>query len=78
MENTDITKSYLFPNKMQVDLYVLGALMLNGIGKYVDGADVVAVKDRPSKWHMKLMKKLAQPGYFSNSICYSPILRLST
>jgi len=36
MENTDITKSYLFPNKMQVDLYVLGALMLNRVGRHVD------------------------------------------
>ena len=78
MENTDITKSYLFPNKMQVDLYVLGALMLNRVGRHVDGADVVTVdKDRPTKWHMKLMEELAQPGDLSNSISHGPIFSLS-
>ena len=78
MKNTDITKSYLFLNEVQVDLYVLGALMLNRVGRHVDGANVVTIdEDRPAKWHMKLMKKLAQPGHLSDSIRHSPILSLS-
>jgi len=78
MKNTDITKSYLFLNEVQVDLYVLGALMLHRVGRHVDGADVVAVdEDRPSKRHMELMEKLAQPGDLSDGICHSPVLSFS-
>ena len=48
MKNTDITKSYLFLNEVQVDLYVLGALMLNRVGRHVDDSDVVTIdEDRP-------------------------------
>jgi hypothetical protein len=62
MQNTHITESYLFPDEVEVDLYVLGVLMLNWVGRHVDSANVVTVdKDRSSKRHMKLMKKLAQP-----------------
>jgi len=36
MKNMNITKSNLLPNEVQVDLYVLGALMLNRVGRHVD------------------------------------------
>ena len=52
--------------------------MLNRVGRHVDGTDVVTIdEDRSAKWHMKLMKELAQPGYLSDSIRHSPILSLS-
>jgi hypothetical protein len=31
MENTDITESHPIPNKVQINLNVLGALMLDGV-----------------------------------------------
>jgi hypothetical protein len=43
VENTDITKSDPFPNKMEINLHMFGALMLNRVLGHVDGADVVAV-----------------------------------
>ena len=44
----DITKSHLFTNEVQIDLYVLGALMLNRVGRHVDDSDVVTIDaDRP-------------------------------
>ena len=78
MENTDIAKSYLFPNKMQVDLYVLGALMLNRVGRHVDGADVVTVDQCSStKRCVQLKKKLAQPSRLSDCISNDAILSVS-
>jgi hypothetical protein len=43
VENTNITKSDPFPNKMEINLHMFGALMLNRVLGHVDGADVVAV-----------------------------------
>jgi hypothetical protein len=43
MEYPDITNSNMLPNEVEIDLNMLGALMLNGVGGYVDGADVIAV-----------------------------------
>ena len=45
MKHTDSPKGDPFPNEVEVDLHVLGALMLNGVGGEVDGADVVAVDE---------------------------------
>jgi len=43
MEDADITSGNVLPNEVQIDLDVLGSLMLNGVGGHVDGTDVVAV-----------------------------------
>ena len=45
MKHTDSPKGDPFPNVVEVDLHVLGALMLNGVGGEVDGADIVAVDE---------------------------------
>ena len=45
MKNTDSTYGNLFPDEVKVDFHVLGALMLNGVGGEVDGADIVAVDE---------------------------------
>ena len=42
MKNTDDSNGDPFPDEVEVDFHVLGALMLNGVG---DGADVVAVDE---------------------------------
>jgi hypothetical protein len=36
----------LLSNKMEINLHMLGALMLNGVGGEVDGADDVTVDKR--------------------------------
>jgi hypothetical protein len=43
MKDTNITNSNTLLNKVKINLNVLGALMLNGVGGHVDGADVVTI-----------------------------------
>jgi len=43
MQDMNITSSNLLPNEMEVNLDVLGALMLNRVGGHVDGANVVTI-----------------------------------
>ena len=61
MKHTDSPKGDPFPNEVEVDLHVLGALMLNGVGGEVDGADVVAVDEGGRGQRvMQLLEKLPQ------------------
>jgi len=43
MKNSNSTKSNMFPNKMEINLDVFSPLMLDWVGRHVDGADVVTV-----------------------------------
>jgi hypothetical protein len=43
VEHTNITNGNTFPDEVKIDLNMLRALVLDGIGGHVDGADVVAV-----------------------------------
>jgi hypothetical protein len=43
MKNSNVSKSHLFPNKMDVHLNMLGAAMVDRVGGEVDGGDVVAI-----------------------------------
>ena len=43
MQHTNSTKSYLFPHKMYIKFNVLGALMMNWVGREVDCTHVVAI-----------------------------------
>jgi hypothetical protein len=45
MQDTDITDGHAFLHKVEADLDMLRALVLNGVGGEVDGADVVAVDE---------------------------------
>jgi hypothetical protein len=45
VQDMDITDGHAFPHKVEVDLDMLHALVLNGIGGEVDGTDVVAVDE---------------------------------
>jgi hypothetical protein len=42
MENPNLTKGHLFANEVNVDLDVLRSLVVDGVGRHVDGADIVA------------------------------------
>ena len=41
-----MTKSYLFANKMDINLNVLGASMMNRVGREVDRRNIVTVDNR--------------------------------
>jgi hypothetical protein len=57
VQDTNITDGHAFPHKVEVDLDMLRALVLNGVGGEVDGADVVAVDDGALRQRsMKLLK----------------------
>jgi hypothetical protein len=43
MKDANITKSNALLNKMKIDLHMLGALMLNGVGEHIDNTDVVTI-----------------------------------
>jgi hypothetical protein len=45
MQDMNITDGHTFPHKVEVDLDMLRALVLNGVGGEVDSADVVAVDE---------------------------------
>jgi hypothetical protein len=45
MKNPDCTPGDSFTDEVEVDFHVLCALMLNGVGGDVDGADIVAVDE---------------------------------
>jgi hypothetical protein len=42
VKNSNVTESNLLMNKVDVQLDVLGATMMNGVGGEVDSGDVVA------------------------------------
>jgi hypothetical protein len=45
VKNSNVTESNLLTNKVDAQLDVLGATMMNGVGGEVDSGDVVAEDD---------------------------------
>ena len=79
MKNADVTNINPFPDKVEINLDMLCALMLDRVGRQVNSTDVVTVhQGRLGEWAMELKKKLSKPRTLSNSVCNSPILSLST
>ena len=46
MENTELSQSDLFADEVDVDLDVLRATVVDGVGSHVDGAHIVTVDNR--------------------------------
>lgn len=79
MKNADVTGGNALPNEVQIDLDVLGALMLDGVGGHVDGADVVTVdKSSAAQRDVQLQEKLSKSGDLCNSIGDCSVLGLGT
>ena len=78
MKNLDVSQGDSLPDEVEIDLNVLGALMLNWITGHIDGADVVIVDQCSStKRCVQLKKKLAQPIRLSDCISNGAILSVS-
>ena len=79
MKNSNVTESNLLTNKVDVQLDVLGATMMNGVGGEVDSRDVVA-EDNCGLVNRtgKLREELTKPSALGNGIGHSTILSLST
>jgi hypothetical protein len=69
MEYADLTDSDSLLDEMKINLHMFGALMLNGVGGEVHGANVVAVDESaPRRRTLELMEQLAQPGGLSHAV----------
>jgi hypothetical protein len=78
MEDVDLTDDNLLLDKMKINLNMLGALMLNGVGGEVHGADIVTVDMcAPRRWDLELVEQLTQPGDLSHAVGNGTILGLS-
>jgi hypothetical protein len=79
MKDADLTDDNLLSDEMKINLYMLHALMLNGVGGEVHNADVVAVDESAARWRsLELMQELAQPGGLSHTIGDGTVLDFST
>jgi hypothetical protein len=68
MEGMDLTDGDILSNKMEIDLYMLSALMLNEVGGEVHDDDIVIVDKRALKRRtLEFMEKLAYLG----GLCYA-------
>jgi hypothetical protein len=78
MEDADLTDDNLLSDKMKINIHMLGALMLNGVGGEVHGTDIVTVdKCAPRRRGLDLVEQLTQPGGLSHAVGNSTILGLS-
>jgi hypothetical protein len=78
MEDTDLTDVNLLSDKMKINLHMFGALMLNGVGGEVHGADFVAVdKCAPRRRGLELVEQLTQSSGLSHAVGNDTILSLS-
>jgi hypothetical protein len=66
-----------FADEVMIDLDMFRALVLDGVGGEVDGADVVAEdQDARGQWTVKLLEQLTKSGRLSHAVGHSPILDL--
>jgi hypothetical protein len=79
MEDVDLTDGNLLSDKIKINLHMLGALMPNGVGGEVHGADIVIVdKCAPRRWCLELVEQLTQSGGLSHTVGNGTIPGLST
>jgi hypothetical protein len=78
MEDTDIAKSNMFLNEVNVDLHMFGALMLNWVGGHVDRTDVTIYQGRLRQRSVQFSQELSKPGSFSNGISNNTVFFFST
>jgi hypothetical protein len=74
----DLTDDNLLSDKMKINLHMLGALMLNGVGGEVHDADVVAVdKCVLRRRGLELIEQLSQPSGLNHAVGNGMIFGLS-
>ena len=64
-----MAKGHLFPNKMNVQLNVLGPSMMHRVSEEVDHRDIVAVDHRGTvNRASQLLKQLTKPGTLGDGV----------
>jgi hypothetical protein len=77
MEHPNLSQSNLLADKVDVDLNMLRATMMDRISGHVDSTDIVTVNNcRRRDGCMKLLKQLTKPTGLSNSVRNCTILSL--
>jgi hypothetical protein len=57
VQDAGITDGHTLSQKVEVDLDILRALLLNGVGGEIDGTNIVTVDEGAlHQWSMKLLK----------------------
>jgi hypothetical protein len=78
MEDVDLTDGNLHSDKMKINLHMLSALMLNGVGGEIHSTDVITLDKGTLRWRgLELMEQLSQPSGLSHTIGNGTILGLS-
>ena len=74
-----MAKGHLFPNKMNIQLNMLGLSMMHQVSREVDRRDVVAVDHRGMvNMARELLKQLAKPRTLGDGVGHRTIPSLST
>jgi hypothetical protein len=77
VQDADVNDGNTFLDKVEVDVNMLCALILNGVGGEVDDADIVTVDESALRqWSMELLEELPEPTTFSHAIGHEAILNL--
>jgi len=77
MQDPNLSQSHLLANKMNINLDVLCATMMDGISSHIYSTNVVIVDNSSlGEGNMKLLKQLTQPTTLSNNMCNCPIFSL--
>ena len=71
MKHSDLAHGNTIANEVEVDLDVFGVLMLNGVRRHVDDADIVAEHDRSRRSKsMKLVEELTDPTSLGDGVSH--------
>jgi poly-beta-hydroxyalkanoate depolymerase len=78
VENTNVPNGNVLADKVKINLNMLGALVLNGVGGEVDDADIVVVdQSGPRQGAVQLHKQLMKPTHLCHVVGHDVVLRLS-
>jgi hypothetical protein len=79
MKDVCLSTGYLFRNKMNVHLNMLGALMLHRITREIDGTDIVTIHQSGLRdMKVELREKVVYPASFRDNFGNTPIFDFST
>jgi hypothetical protein len=79
MEHPNLSQSNLLAYKVDVDLDMLHAMVMNGVGGHVDSTDIITIDDcRRRDGCMEFLEQLTKPTGLSHSVHNCTILNLHT
>ena len=79
MEDSDVADGHMVADEVQVDLHMLGPLVLHRVGGEIDDADVVAVDKRaPGEGAVKHSQELEEPSGLGHAVGNGAVLCLGT